>query len=78
MAENDYVVVFKDTATNDQIDKYANRVTNAGGSIHSVYYRNDNPIIYGFIAGIPHHIYSSFQDDDLIEYVEDVEAKEPL
>jgi hypothetical protein len=29
-------------------------------------------------AGIPHHIYSSFQDDDLIEYVEDVEAKEPL
>jgi hypothetical protein len=26
-------------------------------------------------AKIPHHIYSSFQDDDLIEYVE---ADEPL
>lgn len=61
-----YIVVFKGTATKEQIDNYANEVNNNGGKVTHRY----DAILEGFSAIIPDHFLSSLQALDIIDYIE--------
>ncbi|PPQ98645.1 hypothetical protein CVT24_003978 [Panaeolus cyanescens] len=61
-----YIVVFKDHASQDQINDYVNQVTNNGGEVTQHY----DTVLKGFAAEMPDHLLTSFQASDIIEYVE--------
>ncbi|GLB37106.1 putative proteinase A inhibitor 1 [Lyophyllum shimeji] len=61
-----YIVVFKEHATQDQIDEYANKVNTSGGSVTNRY---DN-VLKGFAAAIPDTFLQSLQGEDIIDYIE--------
>ncbi|KIL59126.1 hypothetical protein M378DRAFT_169783 [Amanita muscaria Koide BX008] len=59
------MVVFKDSATKDQIEEYVNNVHANGGKVTHRY-----DIINGFAAHLPDNFMSNLQGDDLIESIE--------
>ncbi|KAJ3517215.1 hypothetical protein NLJ89_g656 [Agrocybe chaxingu] len=60
-----YIVVFKDSATPQQIDEYVKEVSKNGGEVT---YRYD--ILNGFAAAIPDHFLASLQASAIIHYIE--------
>ncbi|KAF8637049.1 hypothetical protein AX16_010904 [Volvariella volvacea WC 439] len=62
-----YIVVFKDSATEAQIQEYVNRVNNSGGAVSHTY---DVPGLKGFAATIPDSFLENLQSDSVIDYVE--------
>ncbi|TFK44683.1 hypothetical protein BDQ12DRAFT_673376 [Crucibulum laeve] len=70
MATGKYIVVFKDSVTKEQIDKYAADIDACGGQVNN---RLD-PILNGFGAAIPdEHLQSlkSLQSEGIIKYIEE-------
>ncbi|KAG6812601.1 hypothetical protein H0H92_001952 [Tricholoma furcatifolium] len=69
-----YIVVFKDTATKEQIDDYANNVNNNGVLlIHAMAHQKTKE--HGFAAQIPDTYFQSLQSqslqsDSIIDYIE--------
>jgi len=63
---SNYIVVFKDTATDDQINKYANEVNTSGGQVNHRY----DSVMKGFSAKISDQHLQSLQGDDIIDYIE--------
>ncbi|KAG8902878.1 hypothetical protein FRB99_004006 [Tulasnella sp. 403] len=63
---NNFIVVFKDHATHQQIDEYCDRVNNTGGQVKHRY----KDILKGFSAKMELHHLQSLQGDDIIAYVE--------
>ncbi|KAJ3484721.1 hypothetical protein NLI96_g5450 [Meripilus lineatus] len=61
-----YIVVFKDSATPEQIEQYANDVHKNGGAVLNRY----DSVLKGFAATIPQSFLQSLQGSDLIDYVE--------
>jgi hypothetical protein len=61
-----YIVVFKDHATQEQIDTCANNVNNNGGGVTQRY----DSVLKGFAAVIPDSFFGQLQADDLIDYIE--------
>jgi len=58
MSANDYIVVFKDSATDDQIQRYVNDLQNNGGEVTQEF-----GVMKGFTARIPDSYIQSFQAD---------------
>ncbi|RDB16741.1 Serine proteinase inhibitor IA-2 [Hypsizygus marmoreus] len=61
-----YIVVFKDSATTEQIDQYVEKVNSNGGEVANRY----DAVLKGFAATIPDHFLASLQGDDIIDYIE--------
>ncbi|KAF9049727.1 protease propeptide/inhibitor [Panaeolus papilionaceus] len=61
-----YIVVFKDHATQEQIDDYVKQVTHNSGEVTHHY----DTVLKGFAAEIPDNIINSFEASEIIEYVE--------
>ncbi|KAF8070181.1 protease propeptide/inhibitor [Lyophyllum atratum] len=66
MSQNRYIVVFKDNATQEQINAYANNVDSNGGTVMNRY----SDALKGFAAVIPEQFLQSLQGDDIIDYIE--------
>jgi len=65
MSTANYIVIFKPTATEEQISQYARRISTSGGQIGHRY-----DILKGFSATLrPEHL-RSLQADDIIDYIE--------
>ncbi|KAF5323116.1 hypothetical protein D9611_009230 [Ephemerocybe angulata] len=64
-----FIVVFKKNVTSDQIEKYAQDVTNAGGEVKDRYDQGAG-ILNGFSATIPASFHASLQGDSLVDYIE--------
>ncbi|THH27850.1 hypothetical protein EUX98_g6342 [Antrodiella citrinella] len=52
-----YIIMFKDSATPEQIQKYAQDVSSNGGAVHQVY----DASIKGFSASIPDAYFQQLQ-----------------
>ncbi|EKM54259.1 uncharacterized protein PHACADRAFT_257985 [Phanerochaete carnosa HHB-10118-sp] len=65
-----YIVVFKKTATPEQIRKYADDVTANGGQVKDLW--ENRPLLKGFSAEIPNNFVAHLQSlqGDLIDYIE--------
>ncbi|KAG8983127.1 hypothetical protein FRB90_006294 [Tulasnella sp. 427] len=61
-----YIVVFKDSATQEQIEQYAEEVNNGGGEVTARY----DTVIKGFAAYLTGSQLQNFQGDDIIDYIE--------
>jgi len=61
-----YIVVFKDSATDADIDKYVNEVHSNGGSVGHRY----NSVLRGFSAAIPDSYFMQLQTNPVIDYIE--------
>jgi predicted enzyme related to lactoylglutathione lyase len=61
-----YIVVFKESASVDDIKRYMDRVNAEGGSVTNVY----DTVLKGFAATIPDSFLQNLQGDDLIDYIE--------
>ncbi|KAG9023076.1 hypothetical protein FS837_006013 [Tulasnella sp. UAMH 9824] len=66
MSNSSYIVVFKDNATQEQIDTYAGRVGKEGGEVTNRY----DSVFKGFAAKIPESLLQNLQGDDIIRYIE--------
>ncbi|KAI0696719.1 protease propeptide/inhibitor [Cytidiella melzeri] len=65
-----YIVVFKNTATPDEINQYASEVNTNGGTVRDVWTGG----MKGFSAEIPHQYMATLQslvDDGPIDYIEE-------
>jgi len=62
----EYIVVFKDSATQQQINDYANSIDSNGGRVGHRY----DSVLKGFSATITNEQLNSFQGDDIISYIE--------
>ncbi|KIO25923.1 hypothetical protein M407DRAFT_243920 [Tulasnella calospora MUT 4182] len=60
------IVVFKDHATQDQIDRYAEQINGGGGAVTARY----DSVLKGFAATLTASQLQSFQGDDIIQYIE--------
>ncbi|KAG8896468.1 hypothetical protein FRC01_011792 [Tulasnella sp. 417] len=65
MSQN-FIVVFKDTATQEQIDNYVQHVNTGGGEVTNRY----DAVLKGFAAKLTPNLLSNFQGDDIIDYIE--------
>ncbi|KAF5355037.1 hypothetical protein D9756_005264 [Leucocoprinus leucothites] len=63
---NRYIVVFKETASEGQIEQYIDRLIAEGGKIHANY----DALFKGFSAFVPDSLVQLFAQDDLIDYIE--------
>ncbi|TFL04732.1 hypothetical protein BDV98DRAFT_562747 [Pterulicium gracile] len=61
-----YIVVFKDSANKEQIQKYAQNIKESGGEIGHHY----DSVMKGFSASIPASFLQQLQGDDIIDYIE--------
>ena len=61
-----YIVVFKDSATEKDIDSHIQHVKDAGGEVGHRY----DSVMKGFSASLPEQLLSSFQGSDIIDYIE--------
>jgi hypothetical protein len=61
-----YIVVFKDAATDQQIQNYVNSITLEGGQVGHRY----DSVLKGFSATIPDSLLSNLQGDSIIDYIE--------
>ncbi|KAA1476003.1 hypothetical protein DENSPDRAFT_883982 [Dentipellis sp. KUC8613] len=64
-----YIVVFKKTATDADIEKYANDVSTNGGTVHDHF----TPLLKGFSAQIPDQYLQTLQSNlqsGPIDYIE--------
>ncbi|KII92391.1 hypothetical protein PLICRDRAFT_37166 [Plicaturopsis crispa FD-325 SS-3] len=64
-----YIVVFKSTATPEQIEKYATEVSNSGGEVTNRY----DTVLKGFSAAIPDSYLTqlqSLQGGGVVDYIE--------
>jgi len=66
MSQN-FIVVFKEHATPDQINAYADEVSQGGGEVG---HRYDSPVMKGFSATLTETQVQSFQSNDIIDYIE--------
>jgi len=64
-----YIVVFKGSATADQIKEFEKGVSDNGGSVSKSF---DSPIMKGFSAAIPDSYLQTLQSlqGDVIDYIE--------
>lgn len=61
-----YIVMFKESASEAQIEQYKERLQAQGGNIYADY----EPLLKGFSACVPDELIQSFTQDDLIDYIE--------
>ncbi|KAF8342120.1 uncharacterized protein EI90DRAFT_3032186 [Cantharellus anzutake] len=61
-----FIVVFKDSATKEEIEQYAEKVNNNGGEVTNRY----DGVLNGFAAKLTPQLASSFQGDSIIDYIE--------
>ncbi|KAG8863559.1 hypothetical protein FRB96_008299 [Tulasnella sp. 330] len=61
-----YIVVFKNTATKDQIDNYEAKVNSSGGEVT----RRFDTGMNGFAAMIPDSFLTKLQADSIIDFIE--------
>jgi len=61
-----FIVVFKDSATQEQIDEYARTVDNTGGQVKNRY----NTALKGFSATLTPENFQNLQGDSIIDYIE--------
>ncbi|KAG8990811.1 hypothetical protein FRB94_013093 [Tulasnella sp. JGI-2019a] len=61
-----FIVVFKDSATDEQIEQYVNQVNNTGGLVTQKYDLG----MRGFAANLDEAQLQSFQGNEIIKYVE--------
>ncbi|KAL5485025.1 hypothetical protein ACEPAI_7667 [Sanghuangporus weigelae] len=68
MSGNNYIVVFNDEVTQEQIDKYVQDVKEGGGQVNQRF----DAILNGFSATIPDKTLDSFKSlqGDVIKYIE--------
>ncbi|KAL5528247.1 hypothetical protein ACEPAF_7383 [Sanghuangporus sanghuang] len=68
MSGNNYIVVFNDEVTQEQIDKYVQDVKEGGGQVNQRF----DAILNGFSATIPDKTLESFKSlqGDVIKYIE--------
>ncbi|KJA13670.1 hypothetical protein HYPSUDRAFT_195647 [Hypholoma sublateritium FD-334 SS-4] len=66
-----FIVVFKDDVTSDEITKYVNEITEAGGTIKERYDTGAG-ILNGFAATIPESYLTSLQSlqGSVVDYIE--------
>ncbi|KAG8985725.1 hypothetical protein FRB94_005463 [Tulasnella sp. JGI-2019a] len=67
-----YIVVFKKTATDAQIAKYADDVNSGGGQVTHHY----TDVLRGFPAKIPNSLLMNFQGNEIIDYIGSIEPDE--
>ncbi|KDQ57619.1 hypothetical protein JAAARDRAFT_35312 [Jaapia argillacea MUCL 33604] len=61
-----YIVVFKESTTPEQINKYADEVSSNGGQVSQRY----DSVLKGFSATIPDAFLQQLQGSDVIDYIE--------
>ncbi|KAG6907657.1 hypothetical protein DXG01_007861 [Tephrocybe rancida] len=60
-----YIVVFKDTVTKEEVEKYAKEINENGGEVTNRY----DSVLNGFAAHVPDSFFQSFKGDDAIDYI---------
>ncbi|TIA72901.1 hypothetical protein E3P91_01753 [Wallemia ichthyophaga] len=63
-----YIVMFKETATDDEIHKYASQVESTGGKVTHPY--TSNGIMKTFTGHIPQNLVSTLEGESPVEFVE--------
>lgn len=66
MPHQKYIVVFKKSASKDQIQKYKDDLATNGGTVTHDY----GSTLNGFAAEIPDSFVSQLQPNDVIDYIE--------
>ncbi|KZT72196.1 hypothetical protein DAEQUDRAFT_763305 [Daedalea quercina L-15889] len=66
VAVAEYIVVFKEHATQEQVDRYAQDVSANGGHIEQRF----GSLLNGFSATIPESYLTQLQGENLIDYIE--------
>jgi len=66
MSSGKYIVVFKESATDQQIQNYVHSIESEGGEVGHRY----ESIMKGFSATIPNSLLSNLQSDSIIDYIE--------
>ncbi|KAG8949102.1 hypothetical protein FRC04_009048 [Tulasnella sp. 424] len=65
-SSNGFIVVFKDNATQDQIEQYAEQVNKGGGEVTARY----DAVFKGFAAKLTDNQLQSFKGNDIVKYIE--------
>ncbi|KAG6842092.1 hypothetical protein C0991_002746 [Blastosporella zonata] len=68
MSTQQYIVVFKEGVTKEDVDKYAQQVEDNGGNVTNRY----ESVLNGFAAHLPESFFLSLQDDGLIDYIDSI------
>ncbi|KAG8983126.1 hypothetical protein FRB90_006293 [Tulasnella sp. 427] len=61
-----FIVVFKESATQEQINEYAEQVNSNGGKVTNHY----GTVLKGFAAELTESQFQNFQGNDIIDYIE--------